>query len=212
MKIIDETLMFASLVITNAPKNPEMSKAFAVYGYDKQAFDECRRLKERVEKTYNDQRVSLAEQVGATDKLNKVRREAKTLYVQHVKLARIALRLNNDVAEALALPGLRAAKLAEWIRQAEIFYHNALKMYPPELKRVGLTKEVLKKGQELIKEVSALHYIQLQKMSDAQQATKARNEAFADLKRWLSDFRVVSRIAMVHSPQLLESVGILVRS
>jgi len=47
----------------------------------------------------------------------------------------------------------------------------------------------------------------LQAAGEAQEATQQRNTAIEALDEWLSDFRVVAKIALEDTPQLLEALN-----
>jgi hypothetical protein len=54
--------------------------------------------------------------------------------------------------------------------------------------------------------------LQVQEIGESQEATRGKDKALAELEEWMSDFYAVARIAMEDQPQLLESLGLLVRS
>lgn len=47
---------------------------------------------------------------------------------------------------------------------------------------------------------------------EAQEATRARNEKLEELDDYCSELKAISRMALDAQPQLLEKLGILVRS
>ena len=52
----------------------------------------------------------------------------------------------------------------------------------------------------------------LKEKGESQDATKIKDEVFAKLDDWMSEFYAVAKIALEDNPQLLESLGKLVRS
>ncbi len=56
------------------------------------------------------------------------------------------------------------------------------------------------------------HEEYLREVGESQDATKQKDAAFAEIDDWMRDFYAVARIALEDHPQLLETLGILVRS
>jgi len=52
----------------------------------------------------------------------------------------------------------------------------------------------------------------LKEIGESQDSTKIKDSAFAKIDSWMMDFNAVAKIAMGDNPQLLETLGILVRS
>ena len=67
-------------------------------------------------------------------------------------------------------------------------------------------------GLAAITEMENLRAEYLKEVGESQEATKAKDEAFAKVNDWMSEFFAVAKIAMEDKPQLLGSLVILVRS
>jgi hypothetical protein len=65
---------------------------------------------------------------------------------------------------------------------------------------------------ELLRAVEETWYGYEREKGNAQAATKARDAAVAELNTWMRNARPIARIAVAEQPQLLEKLGILVRS
>ncbi len=211
---IDEKLLFAQNAITNSLNNQEIKSGLVEYRYDevrlklgKALYDKAYVLQAKQVKEYGDQ-------YNATDSLNEGRALANKVYTKHLKLARIALEDNRGAGESLLLSGKRKESLSGWLKQARIFYTNALKS--PEVMKetaeVGLTKEALTQGKIQVLEVESRLSDQLQEMGEAQNATEERDEAFEELQEWMSKFIKICRIAFEEKSQYLEMLGIVVPS
>jgi len=152
------------------------------------------------------------EQYSATDELKLARAVANKTYMEHVKIARIALQGNRGVGASLQIAGTRKVTFSGWLKQAKIFYANALggsSEVTTAMARFGITQEKLEAGQQLVNEVEKKLNNQLKEKGDAQNATQVRDETFEDLQDWMSDFIGISRIALDGKSQYLEILGIV---
>jgi len=76
------------------------------------------------------------------------------------------------------------------------------------LARYKITPEALQAAQSQVGQTFALNNVQEQEKGEAQEATQQRNAAIEALDEWLSDFKVVARIALEDTPQLLEALNL----
>ena len=63
-----------------------------------------------------------------------------------------------------------------------------------------------------INAIETTRTLYLKEVGESQEATKTKDKALAELEEWMSDFYAVAKIAMEDQPQLLETLGLLVRS
>ncbi|MFT6856667.1 MAG: vacuolar-type H+-ATPase subunit I/STV1 [Cyclobacteriaceae bacterium] len=159
----------------------------------------------------NKQKQEYGEQFSATDALDTAMSAANQVYMRHVKVARIALRGQRGAAEALQLTGRRQQSYSGWIKQASIFYTNALidEGVKTALSSFGITEQALQEGQDNVNDVQAKLAAQLKEKGEAQASTQERDQALEDLLDWMSDFVAIARIALENDAQLLEVLGIV---
>lgn len=100
------------------------------------------------------------------------------------------------------------------LEAARTFYSVSLD--DPEIQsrlaRVKITPEQLREVAPLLAEVEAARAVYFKELGEAQHATKLKDEAFAEIDDWMKEFYAIAKIALEDSPQLLESLGRLVRS
>jgi hypothetical protein len=129
----------------------------------------------------------------------------------HVKIARVALNGDRGAAEGLQIAGRRKESLSGWLKQAKVFYDNALGT--PEVMKAlanyGLTQKKLKEAQTMVNEVEPKLSAQLKEKGEAQTVTQLRDEAFDALQDWMGDFIAISRIALEEQSQYMEMLGIV---
>jgi hypothetical protein len=129
-------------------------------------------------------------------------------------IARIAFKKDVQAISTLEMTGKRATTLSGWLSQARNFY-NAL-LANEEWKTVmagyGQTAEKLAQRLENVNGVAKAAENVKKEMGDAQNATQERDTKFEELTSWLSDYDQIAEIALSGNPQLLERIGIVVKS
>lgn len=190
----------------------EIKSAIANYGYDDTRLKEGEALYTLASELQASQVREYGEQYSATDELKLASAVANKTYMEHVKIARIALQGNRGVGASLQIAGTRKVTFSGWLKQAKTFYDNALgsSEVTTAMARFGITQEKLEAGQKLVNEVETKLNEQLKEKGEAQNATQERDEAFEDLQDWMGDFIGIARIALDSKSQYLEILGIVV--
>jgi len=80
-----------------------------------------------------------------------------------------------------------------------------------KLARLAITADSLTAGNTLITELEAARAEYLKEVGESQDATKAKDAAFAKMDDWMSEFYAVARIGLEDNPQLLEALGKVVK-
>lgn len=208
---IDSKLLNAQVAIENALSNTTIKEALALFGYDDAKLEAGKTLYEAAQDAQSKQKQEYGDQFAASDELNAAMSAANLIYMRHVKVARIALRSQRGASEALQLTGRRKQSYSGWIKQASIFYTNALASTAEKaaLAGFGIDEQALLDGQAQVTDVQAKLAAQLKEKGEAQAATQGRDEALDALLDWISDFTAITRIALEDQPQLLEMLGII---
>ena len=81
-----------------------------------------------------------------------------------------------------------------------------------KIKKIFITEEEISACIAEINALETTRALYLREVGESQEATKKKDKALAELEDWMSDFHLVAKIAMEDQPQLLESLGVLVRS
>ncbi len=207
-------LLAADLAISNALSDEQVKTYLAEYGYDDTRLNEGKALYDTVQELQQKQTREYGEQYEATDALNAKRAEASAVYMNHVKIARVALQENRGAFQKLNINGKRKASLSGWLAQATQFYINATTDADiiAAMGKFNVTEQKLLAAKQLIEETVSLNAAQEKEKGEAQQATVERDEALDALEFWLSDFFAIARIALEEKPQLLEKLGIVEKS
>ena len=211
---IDSRLLAANIAIQNSLNDADIKDALALFGYDETRLNDGQSLYTTAVDKVQKQKKEYGEQYAATDALNSSMESANLEYMRHVKIARIAFKDNRAVFQALGLNGDRKRSVSGWLSQVKQFYANAQADTAVQegLNRFGITLEKLQAASQLVNQVETAYAVQNKEMGEAQQATLDRDNALDSLDEWLSDFFAIARIALEDRPQLLEKIGLLVRS
>jgi hypothetical protein len=211
---IDTQLNSAHLAITNALTNPQIQAYLNEFGYTSERIQQGKQLYEAALSAHQQQRADYGNQKTATTTLKQVWDTAKKSYMRYLKVARIAFQDDAGVATRLELGGDRKTNLAGWLAQANQFYTNLLDS--PELLAqlhdYGITANKLQSGQADVQAVVTADLSQKNEKGDAQTATQTKGKAIAALQAWMSDFTAIARLSMENDRQLLEGLGIVVKS
>lgn len=208
---IDAKLVSSQVAIANAMDNDAIKAPLAAFGYDEAKLQEGKALYEAAQTKHDQQKKEYGEQYAATDAFEAAMNSANKDYMTHLKIARVALRDLRGAAEALQLEGRRKKTYAGWLKQAGIFYTNALadEETKTALAKFGIDEAKLTAGKAAVQEVADKQAAQFKEKGEAQAATAARDEALEGLLDWMSDFVAIARIALENDPQLLEMLGIV---
>ncbi|NJN59574.1 MAG: hypothetical protein HC879_19845 [Leptolyngbyaceae cyanobacterium SL_5_9] len=213
-KNIDALLNSAHVAIANSLTNAQIQSYLKEFGYTPERIQQGKLLYEAALAAHQQQRAEYGDQRTATTALKQTWETAKKSYMRYVKVARIAFKDNAGVATRLELEGDRKKTLSGWLAQANQFYTNLLNA--PELltqlREYGITADKLQAGQAEVLAVDAANLSQKTEKGDAQTATQAKEKAIAALQSWMSDFTGIARLALESDRQLLEALGIVVKS
>ena len=141
----------------------------------------------------------------------KVQMEAvQAQFKDHLKVARTAYRNEPSVLHTLRIERIEQ-KGWPCVRQATYFYHK-LQERNLSLEQFGVSIEDIQQATTDVTQLLVLKQGRTRQKGLAENCTEKKNEAFRQLRTWVSECRAVARIAFKDAPQMLEAFGILVRS
>jgi hypothetical protein len=213
-KKMESILGNAELAVSNALENEELKTMLMEYNYDDQRLNEGLSLQQKAKELYQTYAKEHGQQLEATSQLEEIFEECNSLYIEHITLSRLALRNEPSKKSKFALDGERKNDMFGWIEQAELFYDNCLadEELLNKLLRYNLSGEKLEKGRQSVLNVKKANQTQEKEKSESQEARRQRDEAFTLLSDWMTEFNTVARFACSAKPELLEKLGIFVKS
>jgi len=202
------------LALTNAEAQPEIASTIATYGYTTEVIAEGKSLLEETLTAYNFNKKENNETREARADFDEKCLQMNNTYSKHRKLARVVFR--NDILnwQKLELKGRVPKSYVNWLASLKIFYSEIVadENIQTKLSRLKFTKEEAENCLVAITDIENTRTTYLREIGESQEATQSKDAAFANLDSWMQDFYAVAKIAMEDKPQLLEAIGILVRS
>lgn len=212
-RTVEQRMEDARVAIENAMTTPELLQLLSAYSYDQAALQAGRQLLSVVEVADRHQKKEYAEQYTATALRDEAWTTAREHYLELLALARVAFRKDRRAREILQLDGPREINLAKWTAMARSFYEQLKdhSVWVAALRKYNQGEQNIAMGLQLIDALDKAQNSQKKEKGEAQQATAERDNALEILEEWLQDFIEVARVALKSKPQLLESLGSLVK-
>ena len=210
---LDELVPIGKMAIANALKNEVIMEYLADYNYTPARLAEGQTLLTSADALITAQVGGLGDQKNATEDKDEAWAAADKVYMRHLKAARLCIHKSGD-RTLLALDGNRENSYLGWRGQANQFYTQALARPDllAQLADLNLTAAKLKAGLAMVTTLEAARETQQSQIGLKQNATEERDKVLNDLRVWLSKYLAVAELALEDEPQLLESLGVLVRS
>lgn len=207
---IPELFAEAQTYLYNASEQPEIQKKMNQHGFTPKRFlegtfllDDSKRLHSHKTNKYGEKQES-ALQVQTNEQL------AKQMFVDHVDVVKFVFRKDPAILAKFDVERI-ATKVKAWTHQAVFFYSKA-EAYADVLAQHGLTQDQRSQASAMVEAVATARNQRLQKKGEAEEATRTRDQSVKVLRAWMKDFRATARIALKDSPQLLEAIGIVVKT
>lgn len=200
--------------LENAEKQPEIAAILAEYSLDTEALAEGRAKLVNAIAAYNTNKTEDVETSETRNTFHQLSEQLEASHRKHRKIARIVFRNDPVTRQKLAIEGAYPESYAKWIGNTKTFYAAALgdETIQTALGRLKVTPEELTATSDLAGQVEAARAEYHREIGESQNATKVKDAALSDIEDWMSEFYAISRIALEDNPQLLESLGVFVRS
>lgn len=121
---------------------------------------------------------------------------------------------DKNLQSRLKFTYLGSLSMEDWIRTGIDFYNSLLR--EPEfltvLANFNVTVDQLNAEKLALENLAVLRNRALEEEGQAQEATRLRNEKLKELEEYCDLLKTVASLALANRPQLMESLGVLVRS
>lgn len=210
----EQMLQVYGALFLNLSKENEISTELSEYGYNEDKINVGKKLFEKARQEYDKNKKETAEENTSYALFKKKFDEVTKIYSTDRKKAKIIFKEEEDKLKKLSLKGTSSKNIANLVVKMRLLYQNldTDESLLNAVKILKVTPENVKKQLTEITEAERLYANYLQEKGESQQATKDKDKAFADLEKWVKELYTIAKIALEDKPQLLESLGKLVRS
>lgn len=208
------TLERYRVALENVEAQTEIASIMAEFGYDSALIEEGKNLFTKTRQAYDLNTQEDDETSEAYNSFSEKRQQLADTYSLHRKKAKVIFKRDQQIKERLALTGSMPSAYVSWLETVKKFYKEALKdeSVQTKLSRLRITVEELNATSTLIGELETARADYLREKGESQDATNAKDSAFAKLDDWMSEFYAVAKIALEDNIQLLEALGVIIRN
>lgn len=130
------------------------------------------------------------------------------------KILKVTLNSESGIHQQLGIdqPREKQTRVHKWIAQHELFYGNMNNRVISILNEFGYSDEKITGEREMIRKIAELHKEKAALSAKAKKVVVQKTALRKDLQEWISRYLQLAQIACMDKPQILESLGILVRS
>ena len=198
----------------NVEKQPEIATIMAEFGYDETLLTEGKTLLTKTRQAFDFNKKEDDETTEAYKNFTELKENLAKTYTLHRKKGKVIFRKEPTTLNKLALTGSLPTAYIKWLETVKKFYTVAAadSDIQSKLVRLKITTEEINGTFELITNLELARAEYLREKGESQDSTKSKDKAFGEIDDWMSEFYAVAKIALEDNPQLLESLGIFVRS
>lgn len=200
--------------LTNAANHQEVKTALADYGMDDTKVAEGTSLYESTKSIWDENNREEAETKVASNSYKGKYNELLAIFKRHRNQTLIFFKKDPDVLVTLGVKGRFPKKYNEFFDKVNQFY-TGIQNNPAiqaKMDKIKITPSVVTNCLTLHKQLLAERSNYDKEQGESQNITDSKNLAIAELKEWMDDFDAIAKIALYDKPQLLEVLGIFVRS
>ena len=207
---IASQLNSAQLAISNSLSDPEIQSLVAQFGYPAEKLNAGKTLYDCALAAVNAEKSAAGTQQEATRTLTQAENASHDAYQALAKAARALFAKDKAQLNALGLSGSAPKDTAGFIASAYTLFDNARTL--PALADYGYDSVKLQSERTKIATYDTANQGQESAKGAAQQATREQDAALQALNNWTSQYLKIARVALRAKSQLLEKIGVLVRT
>lgn len=198
----------------NSRNQPDIKELVAQFGYTDEKLDEGWTIYQNTMTMWNRNKQEDRETADAYRQFQELYAEQEAHYNLDRKKLRAAFIWEPAKLKQLGVTGEMPRAYLEVIDHMKVCYSclNADAGIQAKVAHMNITPEYLAASLERIGAIETARSLYLREESESQAATEEKDQALVQLDRWMREYLAVARIALEDKPQLLEALGILVRS
>jgi hypothetical protein len=202
------------IALNNAESQTEIAAVMADLGYDSAVIAEGKAILTETRQAYDLNQTEDDETSAAYATFSSKKGILEDTFNLHRKKAKVVFRNDSLTADKLSISGAMPRTYMKWLEATKKFYSVASSdsAIQSKLARLKIATDDLTAASNIILEIEAARSEYLKEKGESQDATKAKDAAFAKIDDWMSEFYAVAKIGLEDNPQLLEALGKIVRS
>lgn len=204
----------AKAYLENAASDAYIKEQILAIGYDEARLSEGHQMQQNALESRQKQLRLINQAKAAHTHMREVFSANYASFRDDVRLFRSAFFRNIVVKEKLGLYNTRKRTVPGFLEQARSLY-TTLQKEPDILNELGkfnITDEAVRGKLAGLEEVEKAYQVSLDVDRASQDATDESGKNYQKLADWIRELQAACRIVLKDKPQLLEKVGILVRS
>lgn len=204
-----ETLELYRVALENALNQSEIATIMADLGYDSATIAEGKALLTETRNAFNLNKTEDDETSAAYADFSSKKTQLEDTFTLHRKKAKVVFRNDSLTADKLAISGEMQRTYIKWLESVKKFYSVSTTdtEIQSKLARLAITADQLTAANTLLGELETARAEYMKEKGESQDATKAKDAAFAKIDDWMSEFYAVAKIGLEDNPQLLEALG-----
>lgn len=212
-KTLTDKLESSRVLIFNS-RDAEVAALLDSMGIDTPYIDQGEALYTETMNLVDQQKKEYQEQSLAYDKFYVEKDVAEANYNRTLKLVKVLSRSDKDLQNRLGLQNAKSYAIEQWIEGAVDFYNRLLNEtdFVTSLAKFKVTTDRLNAEKTAIDSLKELRNQATIEKGQAQEATRLRNEKLDELDDYTRELKAIAEIALEEQPQLLEKLGVVVRS
>lgn len=212
-KKLSKKLESYRLLIFNS-KDAQIAPLLTALGVDKGYINQGEALYTQTMQLVDTQKKEYQDQSLAYDSFYVEKDEAEHTYKRTYKLVKVLSRNNADLQNRLGFQNGKVYAIEEWIEQGVDFYNRLQNEngFLTTLAKFNLTEDRINQESKGLIDLRMLRNTATLEKGQAQEATRLRNQKLDELADYCTELKALSQLALESQPQLLEKLGILVRS
>ncbi len=203
---------FRTLIFNS--NEPQITSKLKDVGIDAAYLTNGQTLYNKTEQLIEKQKKEYQESATAYDKFYIEKDEAQSKFKKTFKIVEIASRNDQNLRDRLKLANAIPYAIEDWISYTLSFYNSLLNEadFLTRIARFKVTTNRLKSEKATIEGLKSLRDAAKKEEGEAQEATRERNANLEELDHYCDELRDFAKIALEDKPQLLEQLGVFVRS
>lgn len=200
--------------IANAENNPAIKAALADYGLGEDQVAVGRQLFNATQNTWDANIKENTESREASLEYMNTYNELQASFKEHRDKTLIFFKSRPEVLVRLSVNGQFPRKYNDFFDKVRLYY-TTIKNDPAlqtELDKIKLTANLVDECLALLEELLVKRSHFDKELAESQDMTKSKNAALLALKDWMDEFYSIAKVALYDQPQLLEALGVFVRS